>query len=149
MEPISPRDIQTACHQAVQQRRQAAIDAGAPEGNLGERIIALPFARVYPTRQPNWFRVGTVYDDVIEEEWSVYWNSQTGDVQLEPSSTIDHYPVRQPKTPALLYSIYGPKHYIADPNFRFFLGGQEYSPEEAEIIASERKSTAGWTWRPR
>jgi hypothetical protein len=46
-----------------------------------------------------------------------------------------------------VYRIFGPKHYVADPRYRYFLEGQEYTAREAEAIAAERKTVAGWIWQ--
>jgi hypothetical protein len=76
---------------------------------------------------------------------TVFLNVVTSAVQVERPQDISP-PIPQPSMPALSYTIYGPKHYEADPRFRYFLEGVEYTAEEAEQIAAERRTVKGWTW---
>jgi hypothetical protein len=145
---ISPRDLQLACHKAAQYRRQLAIEAGEPDGNLAERISISVAREPRPTKRPDWVEVGQIFDSVVGEALTVFLNVTTSAVQVERPQDITP-PVPPPSMPALIYNIYGPKHYEADPRYRYFLEGVEYTSEEAERIAAERRSVRGWTWELR
>jgi hypothetical protein len=141
----SPRDIQLACHKAAQYRRQLAIKAGEPAGNLAERISISVAREPRPTNRPNWVEVGQIFDSVVGEALTVFLNVVTSAVQVERPQDITP-PIPKPSMPALIYNIYGPKHNEADPRYRYFFEGREYAAAEAELIAAERKSVKGWTW---
>jgi hypothetical protein len=142
---ISPRDLQLACHKAAQYRRQLAIEAGDPAGNLAERISISAAREPRRTKRPDWVEVGQIFDSVGGEALTVFLHATTNAVQVERPQDITP-PIPQPSTPALIYTIYGPKHYEADPRFRYYFEGREYPAAEAEQIATERKCVKGWTW---
>jgi hypothetical protein len=144
---ISGRDIQVACRKATQYRQKVAIDSGEPAGNIAERISSTVYREARPTDRACWVEVGLVFDNVVGDSLRVYLNIDSQAVQVERPS-LGSLPVAPvPQRPALIYNIYGPKHYEADPRFRYFLEGTEYTAEQAEQIASERRSVHGWTWK--
>jgi hypothetical protein len=144
---ISGRDIQVACRKAMQYRQRLAIESGEPAGNIAERISFTVYREARPTDRAGWVEVGLVFDNVVGDSLRVYLNVDTDAVQVERpvETSLPVAPV--PQRPALIYNIYGPKHYEADPRFRYFLEGQEYTAEQAERVASERRSVHGWTWK--
>jgi hypothetical protein len=148
MQPVSRRDVQMAGNRANQYRRQRAIEQGAPTGNLAEKIVTILGAfPPPPASKPGWYRIGTVFDGVIEQELAIDWHRETGRVRVESPTDDSMLPdLPSYEQPALVYRIYGPRHYVADQRYRYFLDGQEYTAQEAESTAAERKSVVGWTW---
>jgi hypothetical protein len=144
---ISGRDIQVACHIATQYRQQIAIESGEPAGNIAERISFTVYREARPTDRAGWVEVGLVFDNVAGDSLKVFLNVATNAVQVERPSEANIPVAPVPQHPALIYNIYGPKHYEADPRFRYFFEGQEYTAEQAERIAGERRSVHGWTWK--
>jgi hypothetical protein len=143
---ISPSDIQRAVHRARLMRRDAAEKRGEPTGAWQEQYSAVLEREAKPTKKPHWYRVGMVHDGQTGDDFRVYLHELTGEIRLW---TPPFVPPPKPEAAPLLHSIYGPKHYIADDRYRFFLNGVEYSPRECERICEERKSVKGWTWRRR
>lgn len=141
-------NVAAACERAACYRRQVAIDAGAPARNVAERIDVVADGAIRPDRADGWYRIGTVYDGVVNQELRVVWHPETDRVRVGRPVVPALEPKRRSGMPALSFNVYGARDYRADPNFRYFLNGREYTPAEALRIVRERDSVAGWTWEP-
>jgi hypothetical protein len=134
-------------NRAVRYRREVAIAAGAPAGNLAERIDAVMAGEARAVGADGWYLVGTVYDGVVDQALPVWWHPETDRARVGRPVVPEPEAVES-GMPALSYNYYGRRDYRADPTYRYFLDGVEYGPDEAVRIATERDSVAGWRWRP-
>lgn len=140
--------IVAACERTARYRGHVAIEAGAPAGNLAERIDVLPDRATPVVGSDGWYRVGTVHDGVVNQCLWVLWHPETDRVRVGQPLELSPEPERVFSMPALSFNYYGARNYRASPNYRYFLNGREYTPAEAVRIATERTSVAGWTWEP-
>jgi len=149
MPTITASQIDAVRARAFAYRRQVAIAAGEPAGNLAERIDVLP-DRVTPVLgSDGWFFVGTVHDHVVNQELRVLWQPATNRARIGRPVEPSPEPEYVSSMPALSFHYYGVRDYRADPDYRYFLDGREYTPEETARIVSERNSVTGWTWERR
>lgn len=145
---VSLPDVLAALERAVRYRREMAIAAGAPAGNIAERSDAVLHGAARPVGHDGWLEIGVVHDDQVSERLHVQWHPATGRVRIDRPA--DPIPTPVPtERPGLTVSLGVRREYRADPNYRYFLDSQEYTPAEAERIAAQRDSIAGWTWRRR
>ncbi len=140
-------DVLAALARAARYRREMAIAAGAPPGNLAEQIDGIPHGRLRPVGTDGWLAIGMVHDATVNQQLHVQWHPASDRVRIDRPADPAAEPDRDSGIPALSRNLYGPAVYQAMPGYRYFLDGQEYTPAEAERIAAERDSIAGWTWR--
>jgi hypothetical protein len=145
MPSISPKEIHIAGERATHFRRRQAIIDGAPsEHALMERIEFMAgVAR--PTKDPEWWVIGLVFDGVTDSELVVYYNPATKAVKVQRPSEPEPRVSTQPSTfPHALTN----KGVGASQAYRYFYEGKEYSPDEAGKLIKER-GTTGWRWEPK
>lgn len=149
MPTITHGDIDAVCARAIAYRCQVAIAAGAPAGNLDERIGVIPHRSTLSIKADDWCVVGTVYDGITNQELRVWWHPSTSRVRVGRPVDPAPEPEHGSGMPALSFNLYGAPDYRADPEYRYFLNGREHTPAAAVRIAKERKSVADWTWERR
>lgn len=149
MPTITASHIDAVRARAVAYRYQAAIAAGAPAGNLAERIDIIPHHSPISIRGDGWCVVGMVHDSIVNQSLRVLWHPETDRVRVGRPIAPAPEPERGSGMPALSFSLYGAPDYWADPDYRYFLDGREYTPADSVRIATERNSAAGWTWERR
>lgn len=142
---MSPDYLRQACERAARYRRQLALEAGRPPGNLTEVIDIVPASRVERTYPGGWVHAGYVTDTDLSVMLEVRVNRDTGQVRVESPRDVDNAPPVE-SMPALSCALYGPRIYRADRRYRYWFTGVEYMPEDAERIATARGSAEGWTW---
>lgn len=143
-------DVLAALARAARYRREMAIAAGAPAGNIAERIDAVPHGRLRPVGTDGWLEIGVVHDDLVSAVLQVQWHPASDRVRIDRPTDPASIPAPVPGgRPGLTVSLGVRREYRADPNYRYFLDSQEYAPAEAERIAADQDSVAGWTWRRR
>lgn len=146
---VARADVLAALERAVRYRREMAIAADAPAGNIAERIDAVPHGAVRPVGNDGWLEIGVVHDDLVSAVLQVQWHPATDRVRIDRPADPTTEPAPVPVERAgLTVSLGVRREYRANPGYRFFLYGVEHSPEEAARITAERDSLAGWTWRP-
>lgn len=144
---ISFSSLNQALERALRYRRQLAVEAGHPPGNLDELITGVTFApdAVRADGRPSWLHIGRVFDAVIAEMLEVYWQPATDRVQIDrpqdwspvPPPTIAHQP---------LVWVHGMGFWATDAAYRYFYAGRAYTAREAEARINTAKSPDGWTW---
>lgn len=145
---MSPDSLRQACERAARYRRQLALEAGRPSGNLAEIIDVVPAYRVERTYPGGWVHAGYVADTDLSVMLEVCVHRDTGRVRVQSPRDVDDAPPVEPM-PALSCALYGPRIYRADRRYRYWFAGVEYLPEDAERIATARGTAAGWTWSRR
>ena len=147
---VALSDVVAALERAARCRREMAIAAGAPPGNIRERIDAIPHGTLRPVGTDGWLVIGIIHDATVSQQLQVHWHPASDRVKVQrpsdPNCTSTPAPVGRP---GLTVSLGVRREYRADPNYRYVLDSQEYTPAEAERIAAQRDSIAGWTWRRR
>ncbi len=147
---ISPEHLHPALERAVRYRRERAIAAGAPPGNISEQIDAIPHGTVRPVGTDGWLAVGTIYDATVSQQLHVHWHPATDRVKVQRPPDPNAIPRPAPvERPGLTVSLGVRRAYRAHRDFRYYLDGQEFTAEEAERIATERGNATGWTWHRR
>ena len=142
-------DVLAALARAARYRREMAIAAGAPPGNLAEQIDGIPHGRLRPVGTDGWLAIGMVHDATVNQQLHVQWHPASDRVRIDRPTDPAAIPAPVPGgRPGLTVSLGVRREYRANPGYRFFLYGVEHSPEEAARIAAQRDSLAGWTWRP-
>lgn len=141
---ITYQQMESACDHATAWKCQLAIYAGAPEGNIRERIVSIPAQRAVPVGG-GWVSVGHVVDTERSAWLGVWLHAASGRVGVERDPDDAPREVVE-SVPPISYHNYGPREYRADPRYRYFFDGAEYPPEEAEQLVAAHDSTAGWTW---
>ena len=108
--------------------------------------ITFVASRERPTRDPDWWIIGTVVDLVADGELLVYFDPTTKAVKVQrPTDPEVTTSSKQPSTfPHALTN----KGVGASAAFRYFFEGKEYSPEEAGKLV-KRQGTHGWRWEPK
>jgi hypothetical protein len=144
---VARADVVAALERAVRYRREMAIAAGAPPGNIRERIDAIPHGTLRPVGTDGWVEIGVVHDDLVSAVLQVQWHPASDRVRIDRPTDPAAEPDRDSGIPALSRNLYGPAVYQAMPGYRYFLDSQEYTPQQAERIAAKRDTVAGWTWR--
>ena len=146
MPTISTQDVHAAGERAAHFRRRLAIVNGAPSVAALMEQITFVASRERPTRDPEWWIIGTVVDLVADGELLVYFNTSTKAVKVQrPTEPDVTGPAKQPSTfPHALTN----KGVGASQAYRYFFEGKEYSPDEAGKLV-KRQGTHGWRWEPK
>src|SRR5665811_413393 len=79
---ITHHDLNAACERAAAWKRQLAVDAGAPEGNIRERIVSMPAHRAVSVGD-GWLRVGHVVDTELSAWLEVWLHPESGRIGVE------------------------------------------------------------------
>ena len=145
---MTSEELRRACERAARYRRQIAREEGRPPGNLPEVIDIVPAYRVERIYPGGWVHAGYVTDADLSLMLEVRVHRDTGRVRVESPRAVEEDPVIDP-VPALSCELYGPKVFRASPRYRYWFEGVEYSPEEAERMATARGSAEGWRWTRR
>ncbi len=147
---VALSDVVAALERAARCRREMAIAAGAPPGNIRERIDAIPHGTLRPVGTDGWLVIGIIHDATVSQQLHVHWHPASDRVKVQRPPDPDASPTPVPvERPGLTVSLGVRRSYRAHRDFRYFLDGSEYTPEEAERIATERGNATGWTWHRR
>lgn len=130
-------------------RREKAMEAGHPAGNLDELITGIAFApdAVRPSTRSGWLHIGRVFDSVIAEMLDVYWQPSTDRVQMDRPT--DWMPITPPEIQhEPLVWVHAMGFWATDPAYDYFFAGREFGAAEAEGLINAAKTPDGWTWEP-
>lgn len=145
---VARADVLAALERAVRYRREMAIAADAPAGNIAERIDAVLHGAVRPVGTDGWLEIGVVHDDLVSAVLQVQWHPAADRVRIDRPTDPTTEPAPLPVERAgLTVSLGVRREYRAHLAYRYFLDGAEYTPQEAERIAAKRDTVTGWTWR--
>lgn len=143
---IFPEQLHAACERAATYRRQLAIEASHPSGNLQERIDIIPVFREEPVGD-GWLYAGSVVDDVAGVSLAVWWHPKTDRVKVDRPPERTESPRPQPDIgPPIWWSMWAQRGHARD-GFIYTLDGRDYSPQEGARLVTERRSDDGWAWR--
>jgi hypothetical protein len=146
MPTISPKDIHFAGERAAHFRRRQAIVNGVPSEHALMERISFVAGMMRPTKDSDWWIIGTVVDLVADGELLVYFNPTTKAVKVQrPPQPEVITPTRQ--TSAFPHALTN-RGVGASQAYRYFYEGKEYSPDEAAKIVKQR-GTIGWRWEPK